>query len=99
MTVTLHFMERVAERIGQDFCAHALAREVISAVAEGRDEFARFACKGRTGNPVFRVSIKDRGIFYVMLNPARDTAVTILPPGFTVTRPGKRKNKRLKGGD
>lgn len=98
MNVTMHFMERVAERVGQDVCAHALARSVIAAVAEGADS-VRFVGKGNKGNPVYGYHIDGRGLFYIMLSPDRQRAITIMPPGYHIARRGKGRSKKLKGGD
>ena len=96
MSATTHFKERVAQRIGPDICGQKLADEVVRAIAEGRDDFARFACKAKNG-PVYRIEIPDRGTFYVAMNEAKDTAITVLEPGGALRRKKGGRYKRLRG--
>ena len=93
---TIHFRDRVAQRIGTDICADALAAEILRAVAEDRTDFARFACRSRTGLPVYRISLAERGVFYAVVAPAKDRVVTLIEPGGMIQRGGKRKAKRLR---
>ncbi len=76
--------------------ADALAAEILRAVSEDRTDFARFACRSRTGLPVYRISLAERGVFYAVVAPAKDRVVTLIEPGGLLQRGGKRKAKRLR---
>lgn len=96
LPATVHFRERVAERIGPGVCADTLAAEILRAVAEDRTDFARFACRSRTGGRVYRINLAERGVFYAVVTPAKDRVVTLIEPGGLLRRGGKRKPKRLR---
>jgi|GEM_PF-5148578 len=96
MTATRHFRERLAQRVSPEICADMLAAEIIRGIAEDRTDFVRFACRSKTGSPVYRIHLEQFGTLYVVVSPTLTRILTIIGPGNMLARGGKRKPKRLR---
>lgn len=97
MKITRHFLIRCKERLGNDFDALALGGEIRTAIAQGREEYARYICKTDRGRRVYRCFIQGKGDAYVLVEADHSALLTLLPPGFGVRRSGKGKRKLLRG--
>ena len=97
MKVTDHFRQRCLERLGPSVCPDTLAGVITTALDEGGNDTVRFACKTGDGRRVYRCLIEGKGDAYAIVERDRIALLTILTPGQIVGRPGKRKNKLLRG--
>lgn len=97
MKITDHFRQRCLERLGPSVCPDALAGMITTALDEGCSDTVRFACKTGDGRRVYRCLIEGKGDVYAIVERDHIALLTILTPGQIVGRPGKRKNKLLRG--
>jgi hypothetical protein len=94
LTATLHFIERVRQRIGPQHDAIAISRTIIEGIRLERPDMAEFVARvSRDGKRIFRFRVPDKGVFYALVDTANMTCVTVLPPGFAVNRQGKSRLK------
>lgn len=97
MKITHHFRVRCVERLGPQVSPDDLAALIAGALAEGREDVVRFACKTGRGRRVYRCQLEGRGDVYALVESDHSTLLTVMLPGFAVQRPGKRKRKLLRG--
>lgn len=87
---TWHFVRRVEERVGRDVDPAVLARSIIWAIGQARDDLVQFVCRtDKKGLRLFRFRIPKIGTFYALVNTEDMTCITVMPPGFVVGRQGK----------
>jgi hypothetical protein len=90
--VTVHFIERVAERLGPEEDAVRLGERLVEAVINGDSSVASFVTRvDRTGNRVFAFTARSGRTFYAVIDTQAMVCVTLMPPGFTVRRPNKNR--------
>lgn len=91
MTCTKHFARRVRERIGDSPDPEFLARGLIWAVQNARDDLVQFVCRtDKKGLRIFRFKVPETGrIFYALIDTEAMVCITVMPPGFRVGRQGK----------
>lgn len=90
MAATLHFQQRVMERLGPSVDAHKLARELILGIENRDTDFVRFVGRAsKCGRRVFWFKLPNRGAYYALIDTSSMTCLTVLPPGFTVNLAGK----------
>lgn len=90
--VTQHFIARAVERIGcTERQARGLGRYLLWAVKNERfDKVEYIARLNREGLRLYRFRWPPtKGVFYVAVNTKHGRCVTVLPPGFRLTRQGK----------
>lgn len=93
--VSPHFRERVAQRLGQGVDPLALAHEIDDALRTQSDRL-HYIGRGRVPHTAcYRYRLSDGRITYVIVMTATRRPVTVLEPGFKLTRRGKRP-KRLR---
>ena len=86
--LTAHFIQRVAERMGEHVCARTLARHIIAGLDTGETVFV--ARLGKDGRRCFSFRDFDGRLFYVLIvTEEYPTCVTVFPPGMTIGRQGK----------
>lgn len=91
MTATVHFQQRVRERIGYNVDPYKLARELILGIQNRDTDFVRFVGRAsKCGRRVFWFKLPNRGAYYALIDTTSMTCITVLPPGFTVNMAGKR---------
>jgi hypothetical protein len=91
MTATVHFQQRVRERIGYNVDPYKLARELILGIENRDTDFVRFVGRAsKCGRRVFWFKLPNRGAYYALIDTSSMTCLTVLPPGFTVNMAGKR---------
>lgn len=84
--VTLHWRERVAQRIGAGVCPDRLAAELMAAIAAGDQRRVEFLGRvRRDGTRAFRFALLGGRIFVALIETGRGTLVTVLGEGQTVT--------------
>lgn len=89
MVATKHFTRRVAQRIGPDVDAAALAQHIVEAVQDGRSHEAMFVARvSRGGKRLFRFRVPQRGVFYALVDTNHMACITVLPPGFRSSKEG-----------
>lgn len=87
MTASLHFKQRVAERIGPDIDADLLARSILHDVQHGIEDRVKYVGRvSRCGRRVFQVNLPERNVFYALVNTVDMACLTVLPPNFLVRR-------------
>ena len=92
MASTLHFRQRVKERVGPSIDGYKLARELILGIENRDTEFVSFVGRAsRCGRRVFRFRIPNRGTHYALIDTTSTTCITVLAPGFSVSMEGKGK--------
>lgn len=90
MTATVHFQQRVRERIGHNVDAYKLARELILGIENRDTDFVRFVGRAsKCGRRIFWFKLPNRGAYYALIDTSSMTCLTVLPPGFTVNLAGK----------
>lgn len=90
MTATVHFRQRVAERIGPSIDAYKLARELILGIENRDTDFVRFVGRAsKCGRRIFSFRVPNRGTHYALIDTTSMTCITVLAPGFTVSMAGK----------
>jgi hypothetical protein len=91
MTCTRHFARRVRERIGDSPDPDFLARGLIWAITNARDDLVQFVCRtDRKGLRIFRFKTPPTGrVFFALVDTESMTCITVMPPGFRVGRQGK----------
>ena len=91
MTATVHFQQRVRERIGYNVDPYKLARELVLGIENRDTDFVRFVGRAsKCGRRVFWFKLPNRGAYYALIDTSSMTCLTVLPPGFTVNMAGKR---------
>jgi len=91
MTATVHFQQRVRERIGYNVDPYKLARELVLGIENRDTDFVRFVGRAsKCGRRVFWFRLPNRGAYYALIDTSSMTCLTVLPPGFTVNMAGKR---------
>ena len=92
MTATVHFQQRVRERIGYNVDPYKLARELVLGIENRDTDFVRFVGRAsKCGRRVFWFKLPNRGAYYALIDTSSMTCLTVLPPGFTVNMAGKAK--------
>ena len=90
MTATVHFQQRVRERIGYNVDPYKLARELVLGIENHDTDFVRFVGRAsKCGRRVFWFKLPNRGAYYALIDTSSMTCLTVLPPGFTVNLAGK----------
>ena len=91
MTATVHFQQRVRERIGYNVDPYKLARELVLGIENRDTDFVRFVGRAsKCGRRVFWFKLPNRRAYYALIDTSSMTCLTVLPPGFTVNMAGKR---------
>ena len=97
MSATKHWNTRVRERIG-DVDAQVLAVRIIDAIHSGRTDEVQFVSRVNVkGGRLFRFMEAGRA-FFALIDTDTWCCVTVMPPGFTVSRQGREPIK-LRGRD
>jgi hypothetical protein len=86
---TLHFIQRVRERIGPDIDGYELADMLVRAVQRSATDVQFVARVDRKGGRLFRFRVPDGRAFCALVDTDSFLCVTVMPPGFTVPREGK----------
>lgn len=102
ITISAHWREQVARRIGPDYDATELGARIAHAIETGTEEFARFKAnlKGAVDpRKVYRFEIAGRGIFFGVFGVTKReiVAITVLPASAEIKRSHKSGGKRLCG--